>query len=167
MIKPDGMPLENEILKLIEPLVDIVASRLFSPVDIEKIERLYSVHKDKFFYPYLIDYFRGKPVRTYVLCEREDAQYQKNFVDDFLELVGDTDPERAKPGTIRSLSTDSLKASIPEKRTVRNLVHRSTTPEEAKKEAAIFFGDDTCDRGQARDEGLNAPDKKLVEQPKK
>ena len=96
MIKPDGMPLENEILKMIEPLVDIVASRFFNPVDIEKIERLYSVHKDKFFYPYLIDYFRGKPVRTYVLREREDAKYKKSFVDDFLELVGDTDPERAK-----------------------------------------------------------------------
>ena len=130
MIKPDGMPLENEILKLIEPLVDIVASRLFSPVDIEKIERLYSVHKDKFFYPYLIDYFKGKPVKTYVLGEREGASYQKSFFDDFLKLVGDTDPARAKTGTIRSLSTDSLEKSVSEKRAVRNLVHRSTTPEE-------------------------------------
>ena len=162
MIKPDGMLLENKILKMIEPLVDIVASRLFNPVDIDKIERLYSVHKDKFFYPYLIDYFRGKPLKTYVLCEREDARYQKSFFDDFLRLVGDTDPERAKPGTIRSLSTDSLKKSIPEKRAVRNLVHRSTTPEEAKKEAAIFFGDDIGDREQAKDEHFVAPDEESV-----
>ena len=142
MIKPDGISLEGKIIKMIEPLADIVASRLFNPVDIDKIERLYSMHKDKFFFPYLIDYFKGKPVKTYVLGEREDVRYQKSFFDNFLELVGDTDPERAKPGTIRSLSTDSLRRSIPEKRAVRNLVHRSSTPKEAEKEAAIFFEDD-------------------------
>lgn len=162
MIKPDGMSLETKILKMIEPLVDVVESRLFNPVDIEKIERLYSVHKDKFFYPYLIDYFRGKPIKTYVLFEKKGVRYEKSFFDDFLELVGDTDPERAKPGTIRSLSEDSLKMSIPEKRAVRNLVHRSTTLEEAKKEAAIFFEDDArvCER--TKDEHVNAPDKKPV-----
>ncbi len=146
MIKPDGVSLEGKIIKMIEPLVDIIASRLFNPVDIEKIERLYSMHKDKFFYPYLIDFFRGMTIKTYVLGEREGVGYKNGFFDDFLELVGDTDPANAKPGTIRSLSTDSFKMSIPEKRAVRNLVHRSTTPEETEKEAAIFFGDDACHR---------------------
>lgn len=142
MIKPDGISLEDKIIKMIEPLAHIVASRLFDPVDIGKIERLYSMHKDKFFFPYLIDCFKGKPVKTFLLGEREDVEHQRTFYDSFVGLVGDTDPARAKKGTIRSLSTDSLEKAVSEKRAVRNLVHRSTTPEETKREAAIFFGDD-------------------------
>lgn len=160
MIKPDGISLESTILNMIAPLADVVATRTFNPVDIEKIERLYSAHKDKFFYPYLIDYFRGKPAKTYVLSEKRDTSYRSSFFDDFLELVGDTDPERAKPGTIRSLSEDSLKRSIPEKRAVRNLVHRSATPEEATREAAIFFEDDAWGCERAKDEQDHVPDKK-------
>jgi len=142
MIKPDGISLEDKIMKMIEPLADIVASRPFDPVDIGKIERLYSMHKDKFFFPYLIDYFKGKPVKTFLLGDREDVEYQRTFYDSFVGLVGDTDPARAKTGTIRSLSTDSLEKAVSEKRAVRNLVHRSTTPEETEREATIFFGDD-------------------------
>ena len=142
MIKPDGISTEDRIIKMIEPLADIVASRLFDPVDIGKIERLYSMHKDKFFFPYLIDCFKGKPVKTYLLGEREDVEYRRDFYDSFVELVGDTDPARAKTGTIRRLSKDSLEKAVSEKRAVRNLVHRSTTSEETKREAAIFFGDD-------------------------
>jgi len=39
------------------------------------------------------------------------------------------------------MSPDSTERSLSEKRAVRNLVHRSTTPEETEKEAAIFFWD--------------------------
>jgi len=56
-------------------------------------------------------------------------------------LVGDTDPAKAGPGTIRSLSQDSVERSLSERRAVRNLVHRSTTREETEREAAIFFWD--------------------------
>jgi nucleoside-diphosphate kinase len=70
------------------------------------------------------------------------VEYQRAFYDSFVELVGDTDPARAKTGTIRSLSTDSLEKAVSEKRAVRNMVHRSTTPEETEREATIFFGDD-------------------------
>jgi len=141
MIKPDGMLLEAKIREMIEPLARVVATRFFEPVDIEKIERLYDMHKNEDFYPRLINYFRGKPVKAHMLREREDVKYRRGFYADFVGLVGDTDPAKAKAGTIRSLSTDSLERSISEKRAVRNLVHRSTTPEETEKEAAIFFGD--------------------------
>jgi len=74
------------------------------------------------------------------------------FIDDFIELVGDTDPAKAKPGTIRSLSTDALEKSLLEKRAVRNLVHRSTTLEETEKEAAIFFWDCILDCSKVKGE---------------
>lgn len=151
MIKPDGISLEAKIIKMIEPLVSVIISRLFDPVDIEKIEKLYDIHKNKFFYPYLIDHFMGKPIKAYVLSEKEGVRYQCSFVDDFLGLVGDTDPAKAKPGTIRSLSPDVLERSLSEKRAVRNLVHRSTTHEETEKEGAIFFWEHVLDRSKVEE----------------
>ena len=152
MIKPDGISLEAKIREMIEPLVNVIASRYFDPVGVEKIEGLYNMHKNKNFYSYLIDYLKGKPIRAYVLGERRDVRYQSSFINDFIELVGDTDPAKAKPGSIRSLSTDSLERSLSEKRAVRNLVHRSTTREETEKEATIFFWDYICDRSKIKGE---------------
>lgn len=145
MIKPDGLPLEATIREMIEPLVTIIASRTFNPVAVEKIEMLYDMHTHKKFFPYLIEYFKGRPIKAYVLGERGDVNYQKGFFEDFIELVGDTDPAGATPGTIRSLSSDSLEKSMSEGRAVRNLVHRSTTGDETEREAPIFFWDYICD----------------------
>jgi nucleoside diphosphate kinase len=141
MIKPDGIAREATIRKMIEPLVDILASRLFNPVDSNKIETLYHMHRDKQFYAYLLDYFRDKSVMTFLLGEREDVTYRHGLYADFLELVGDTDPAKAQPGTIRSMSPDSIEQSLFERRALRNLVHRSTTPDETVREASIFFWD--------------------------
>jgi nucleoside diphosphate kinase len=152
MIKPDGMSLEASIREKIAPTVDIVASRPFDPIEVEKIEELYSVHKDKFFFPRLIEYFRGNPVKTFLLRERGGVSYKNGFIGDFLELVGDTDPAKAETGTIRSMSSDSLERSIAEKRALRNLVHRSTTREETYKEAPIFFWDYILDRTKVKGE---------------
>jgi nucleoside diphosphate kinase len=141
MIKPDGIPREAKIRKMIEPLVAILASRLFDPVESDKIESLYHMHRDKQFYAYLLDYFRGKSVMTFLLGEREDVTYRHGLYADFLELVGDTDPAKAQPGTIRSMSSDSMEKSLSERRALRNLVHRSTTAGETVREASIFFWD--------------------------
>ena len=148
MIKPDGVPREAKILEMIAPLVTVIASRHFDSTETEKIEGLYEMHKGKEFYPYLVDHFRGRPIRVYLLGKRDEVHYQGGFYDDFMALVGDTDPAKAQPGTIRSLSTDSIERSLAEGRAVRNLVHRSTTPEEAEREAAIFFWDYIHDRSK-------------------
>jgi nucleoside diphosphate kinase len=141
MIKPDGMSQEAKIIEMIEPLAHIIASRRFDSVEPEKIEMLYEMHRKKNFYPYLIEYLKDKPAQAFLLGEREDVDYRDSFYADLAALVGATDPARARPGTIRSLSPDSTERSLLEKRAVRNLVHRSTTPEETEKEAAIFFWD--------------------------
>lgn len=141
MLKPDGVALETTIRKMIEPFVTVIACRSFDPVAIDKIGQLYAMHKNKAFYPFLMDYFKGKPIKAYVLNAKKGVKYQRGFFNDFIELVGDTDPAKAKPGTIRKLSSDSLEKSLSEKRALRNLVHRSTTSAEAEKEAAIFFWD--------------------------
>lgn len=139
MIKPDGIPLETKIMSMVEPLAHIIASRHVDSVEAEKVEMLYEMHRGKNFYPYLIEHLKDRPVKAFLLGEREGIDSRDSFYDDFVTLVGDTDPAKARPGTIRNLSADSIERSLSEKRAVRNLVHRSTTPEETEKEAAIFF----------------------------
>ena len=141
MIKPDGISLEAKIREMIEPLATIIATRRFDSVVAEKIEMLYEIHRGKKFYPYLIEYLKDRPVQAFLLGERKGVDYRDSFYADLAALVGDTDPAKARPGTIRRLSPDSIERSLSEKRAVRNLVHRSTTPEETEKEAAIFFWD--------------------------
>jgi nucleoside-diphosphate kinase len=150
MIKPDGIPHETVIMHMIEPLASVLARRPFDPVDMRRVERLYAVHKDKPFYPRLMDYFREMPIVAYLLSERPDMVYQNGFYASFIDLVGDTDPARALPGTIRSLSRDALQKSLAEKRAVRNLVHRSTTVEETFAEAPLFFWDHVHDNSKVR-----------------
>ncbi len=139
MIKPDGLSIEHKIMSLLEAIAKIVDSKIFDPADMKKIEGLYEMHKGAFFYGRLLKFFKNRPIKVFILEEKEKYLYNKNFIEDFIDLVGDTDPAKARPGTIRSLSNDSLAQSIAEKRALNNLVHRSTSAEEAKKEAAIFF----------------------------
>lgn len=152
MIKPDGIPREATIRKMIEPLADILAYRLCDPVESSTIEDLYHQHRGKPFYLYLLDYFRGKPVAAFLLGEREGGAYRRGLYADFLELVGDTDPAKALPGTIRSMSPDSMERSLSEGRALRNLVHRSTTEDETAREASLFFRDYLHDRSKVAGE---------------
>ncbi len=141
MIKPDGLALEDKIISMVESMAKIVSSKAFKPADMDKIRQLYAMHKEAFFYQRLLDFFRGRNIKVFILEEREGYKYKKGFIEDFAELVGDTDPAKAKPGTIRSLSSDSIARSIKEERAVNNLVHRSRTLEETVQEASIFFED--------------------------
>jgi len=145
MIKPDGMAMEGKIMSMVEPLARIVSSKPYDPADMKRIERLYAMHRGAFFYERLLNFFRGRPIKVFILEERKDYPYRQGFIEDFVDLVGDTDPAKAKPGTIRSLSSDSIARSIAEERAVNNLVHRSRTREEAEQESAIFF-EDTCEQ---------------------
>lgn len=55
------------------------------------------------------------------------------------ELVGDTDPQKAKQGTLRKLfSDDSLELAKKENRFLRNVLHASANPEEARRELEIW-----------------------------
>ncbi|WP_308296110.1 nucleoside-diphosphate kinase [Streptomyces sp. ISL-96] len=57
------------------------------------------------------------------------------------QLIGDTDPTRAVPGTIRrDLGNDSMAAALSEKRLVRNLVHTSDDPDAARRDFGTWLG---------------------------
>ena len=57
------------------------------------------------------------------------------------EITGYTDPSAADKGTIRGdLGEDTILAANKERRPVKNLIHASGNPEEAKAEIKLWFG---------------------------
>jgi nucleoside-diphosphate kinase len=92
----------------------------------ERAETFYAVHKERPFFDELVEYIIGGPV---VAIEVED---DGDTVARMRELIGATDPAQAKPGTIRAMYGSNIQ---------NNAVHGSDSPENAKKELAIAFGD--------------------------
>ncbi len=81
----------------------------------------------------LVEFLRSAPIVAMVL-EGEQA------VPLVRKIVGATEPLSAAPGTIRGdFSPDSYPLSNSQNRPLRNLVHASGTPEEAKYEIDLWF----------------------------
>ena len=59
------------------------------------------------------------------------------------KLAGDTEPRKAAPGTIRGdLCHHSFEHCMTAKRSVRNVIHASASPEEAARELSLWFSED-------------------------
>ncbi|MGF1613783.1 MAG: nucleoside-diphosphate kinase [Gammaproteobacteria bacterium] len=89
----------------------------------QQAESFYDVHKERPFYGELVDFMTSGPVVVQVL-EGENAIARNR------ELMGDTNPAKAAPGTIRA----DFATTIDE-----NAVHGSDGPETAKREISFFF----------------------------
>jgi len=92
----------------------------------ERAERFYAVHCERPFFGELVEYITSGPV---VAMELED---DGDTVARLRELIGATDPAEARPGTIRAMYGDNIQ---------NNAVHGSDSPDNAKKELALAFGD--------------------------
>lgn len=86
-------------------------------------EGFYAVHRERPFYPGLVEFMSSGPVIVMVL-RHHDA------VEEFRRLIGTTDPAKAAPGTIRADFGTDVRT---------NAVHGSDSPENALHEAAFFF----------------------------
>jgi nucleoside-diphosphate kinase len=86
-------------------------------------EKFYQVHQSKPFYNDLCSYLSSGPIIVMIL-ERENAILENR------ELMGATDPTKAKEGTIRKKYGISID---------KNSVHGSDSPETAKEEILFFF----------------------------
>jgi len=91
----------------------------------------------------------GKMVRQWLVDFMTSAPLVKaviqgvHAVDMVRKIVGPTIPANAEMGTIRGdFSVDSPAQANKEKRAVSNLVHASETPEEAKHEIELWFGNE-------------------------
>lgn len=92
-------------------------------LDREKAEGFYIEHKGKPFFEDLVAFMTSGPVQVQVL-EGEEA------ISKYRDVMGNTNPQEAAPGTIRADFADSIDA---------NAVHGSDSPESAKREIEYFF----------------------------
>jgi len=128
IIKPDAIS-KNIIGKVIERFEDaglkIVASKMVK-LDKERASGFYAEHEGKPFFEKLVNYMISGPVIVQVI-------FGENAILRNRELMGNTDPTKADPGTIRADFADSIDA---------NAVHGSDSEDSAKREISYFFNDD-------------------------
>jgi len=125
IIKPDAVS-KNVIGKILSRFEDnglkIVAGKLVSLSE-ELASGFYAEHEGKTFFPALIEFMTSGPVFIQVL--EGDNAIAKNR-----ELMGNTNPEEAAPGTIRADFAISIDA---------NAVHGSDSANSAEREINYFF----------------------------
>jgi nucleoside-diphosphate kinase len=125
IVKPDAVAKNaiGEIYSRFERAgLTIVAARMLY-LSQGQAEGFYAVHRERPFFRDLVRFMISGPIMVQVL-EGEDA-IAKNR-----ELMGATDPKKAKKGTIRADFAESIDA---------NAVHGSDGPETARSEIAYFF----------------------------
>ncbi|KAK8511380.1 hypothetical protein V6N13_013791 [Hibiscus sabdariffa] len=125
MVKPDGVQrgLVGEIISRFERKgFKLTGLKLFQCPK-ELAEEHYKDLKGKPFYPTLIDYITSGPV----VCMVWEGV---GVVASARKLIGSTNPLQAEPGTIRG----DLAVQ-----TGRNVVHGSDSPENGRREAALWF----------------------------
>ncbi len=127
MIKPEAVRngKQGEILDLLVKNRFRVARLAQFRFDETRARAFYAVHDGKPFFKDLVAYIVSGEVIGMEL-EKDGA------VELLRELVGATDPAKARPGTIRYMYGTDLQ---------RNAVHASDSPESAEKELAIVFGE--------------------------
>ena len=125
IIKPDAVDrnLTEEIKSIFKKNGFEIISEKKIMISKEEAEKFYIVHQTKPFYEDLCNYLSSGPIVVMILS-KENAVFANR------ELMGATNPEDAKEGTIRKkygLSID------------KNSVHGSDSEENAKKEINFFF----------------------------
>ncbi|MFI5157027.1 MAG: nucleoside-diphosphate kinase, partial [Chitinophagales bacterium] len=98
MIKPDAVAngyIGGILDKIIKAGFKIIAMK-YTQLTPERAGQFYAVHKARPFYNDLVKYMSSGPIVAIIL---EKA----NAIEDFRKLIGNTDPAKAEPGTIRNL----------------------------------------------------------------
>ena len=125
MIKPDAV--ENGYIgKIIEKVTSSgfkIRALKLTHLSKQDAERFYHVHKERSFYPELVNFMSRSPIVAAVL-------EKKNAVSDFRKLIGSTNPLEADEGTIRKLYATSIG---------ENAVHGSDSDKNAEIEASFHF----------------------------
>ena len=125
IIKPDATKrnISGRINQIIEENgLRIIAQKRIK-LSSDQAIKFYSIHNKKPFFKDLINYMTSGPVVVQVL-------EANNAVDKYREIMGATNPEKAKNGTIRKI----LALNVQE-----NSVHGSDSMKNAKDEINFFF----------------------------
>ena len=125
IIKPDAVEreLETKIKKIfLNNKLNIVDSKKIQ-ISKEEAEEFYKVHQTKPFYEKLCSYLSSGPIIVLILNGKNAIQKNR-------DLMGATDPKKAKDNTIRKLYWNSIN---------KNSVNGSKSTENAKEEIDFFF----------------------------
>ncbi len=127
MIKPDGVQrnLVGEIIQRFEAKGFTLVGLKMMQVSSELAEKHYAVHKERPFFPSLVDFITSSPVVAMV-WEGDGV------IASARKIIGATNPLNAEPGTIRGDFGISVG---------RNLIHGSDGPDTAKDEVSLWFSD--------------------------
>ena len=125
IIKPNAVRTgkSGPILAMINEAGFEISGMKMIVLTVPQAEEFYEIYKSEPFFEGLIDFMTSGPVIVMIL-RRENA------VKEFTNLIGDADPEKAEPGTIRKLYAVSKRM---------NAVHGSDSDENARREADFFF----------------------------
>ena len=137
LIKPDGLVRSltgNILTRLSETKLEIVAAKI-TRVSREMAEAQYCHLKDKPFYPELIQYLQGE------LHDRRKVMPLVYWGEDAIarlrDLAGATNPEEADPISIRGSYGRIRSSGLYE-----NVIHASSSEEEAEREIKLWFKPD-------------------------
>lgn len=145
ILKPDAVQrrLIGRIIERFENKGLVIAGMKLIRISRDLAERHYAPHKEKPFYPPLIDYITSGPVIVMVLQGERAIEIAR-------ALMGKTFGYEAAPGTIRGDFGSSRSY---------NLVHGSDAPETAATEIALYFNDgELIDYSPAGAEWVCKPD---------
>ena len=127
IIKPDAISkgFAEEIWQRLEEAGLKIHSKRSLHLTEEEAEGFYIEHKGKPFFPDLITFMTSGPIQVQIL-EGENA------IAKYREVMGNTNPKEANPGTLRADFADSIDA---------NAVHGSDSKQSAEREINYFFSD--------------------------
>lgn len=128
ILKPDALKNRHvgDIISRFEDAGLRVAAIKLIKLTPEQAAKFYQEHQDRSFYPDLVKYMTSGPVIVMVLEGNQAVARNR-------QLMGETDPTKATPGTIRADFAESM---------TKNAVHGSDSPESARKEIEFFFKPD-------------------------
>ena len=128
IIKPDGVRrrLVGTVLSRIENSGLILRGLKVLRMSKDDAERFYAVHEGKPFYKTLVEFMSSGPIVVLAIGGH-------GSIERWRELMGATDPAKARYNTIRREFGTSVE---------KNVVHGSDSPETAKTEIAFFFRED-------------------------
>ena len=127
LVKPDGVKkgLTGEIISRLEKKGLKIAAMRMLQMDKALARKHYAVHDGKPFFAGLVDFITSGPIVAVVVEGEKSVEVVR-------KLMGETDPVKAAPGTIRG----DYGLDIGE-----NLIHGSDSEENAQVEIALFFPD--------------------------
>ena len=127
LVKPDGVQrgLAGEIISRLERKGLKITALKMLQMDRAMAERHYDVHRGKPFFSSLVEFITSSPVVAAVVEGKEAVEVVRR-------MMGETDPLKSAPGTIRGDFGLELE---------QNLIHGSDSEENAQKEIATFFSE--------------------------